>query len=211
MSEIPWQDKQAQEQGKPMFDKLWHDNPPEDHAALLELFRTAWPGGADHRYGVALEVGAWAGDTTRLLLKEFSEVHVVDHWQGNPGDRLGEIASQMGTRHIFKTFMKNMADEVNRRLHVHYGSSLMWSSVWVNKPLDFVYIDGNHEYSYVEADIRAWWQHLRPGGLMVCHDYGVFTGVTQAVEKHLPGFKTAGRTLAWAKKPMGCPQPLPST
>lgn len=37
--------------------------------------------------------------------------------------------------------------------------------------LDFVYIDGNHEYLYVTQDIFYWERKVRPGGIIAGHDY----------------------------------------
>ena len=34
----------------------------------------------------------------------------------------------------------------------------------------FVYIDGNHEYSYVKNDIMAWIRKVRPGGILAGDD-----------------------------------------
>lgn len=35
----------------------------------------------------------------------------------------------------------------------------------------FVYIDGDHRYESVSADIHAWWPHVAPGGILAGHDY----------------------------------------
>jgi hypothetical protein len=37
--------------------------------------------------------------------------------------------------------------------------------------LDFVYIDGNHEYAQTVADISAWDRKVRVGGIVAGHDY----------------------------------------
>lgn len=37
--------------------------------------------------------------------------------------------------------------------------------------LNFVFVDGNHSYSYVLADLRQYWDKLMPGGWMCGHDY----------------------------------------
>jgi hypothetical protein len=39
------------------------------------------------------------------------------------------------------------------------------------EPLDMVYLDGNHSYDGVKADIWAWKRHLKPSGIMVFDDY----------------------------------------
>lgn len=37
--------------------------------------------------------------------------------------------------------------------------------------LDFVYIDGNHAYTFVHDDITQWARKVRPGGIVSGHDY----------------------------------------
>jgi len=54
--------------------------------------------------------------------------------------------------------------------------------------LDFVYIDAQHEREAVEADLAAWRDRVRPGGLLAGHDYydgwrhGCLYGVKTAVD-----------------------------
>lgn len=52
--------------------------------------------------------------------------------------------------------------------------------------LDFVYIDGRHDFDYVMADIIAWTPKVRKGGIVSGHDYYHFYqgGVVQAVEAY---------------------------
>ena len=51
--------------------------------------------------------------------------------------------------------------------------------------LDFVFIDAEHSYEAVKADIEAWWRKLRRGGLLIGHDYDParFPGVCRAVDE----------------------------
>jgi hypothetical protein len=50
--------------------------------------------------------------------------------------------------------------------------------------LDGIFIDAGHTYPECNADIRAWWPLLRPGGYMFGHDYDMgFTGVVLAVDE----------------------------
>jgi hypothetical protein len=37
--------------------------------------------------------------------------------------------------------------------------------------LDFVYIDGNHEFQHVVNDMCEWYKKVRPGGILAGHDY----------------------------------------
>ena len=50
--------------------------------------------------------------------------------------------------------------------------------------LDFVFIDADHTYPAVVADIAAWWPKVKPGGWIGGHDYGKPEfGVTGAVNE----------------------------
>jgi len=56
--------------------------------------------------------------------------------------------------------------------------------------LDIVYIDAEHNYDNVKADIIAWIPKVRLGGILCGHDYdptGNFTGLIQAVHEMLGG------------------------
>ena len=56
--------------------------------------------------------------------------------------------------------------------------------------LDFVYIDGNHNYEYVFEDITVWEPKVKKGGLVGGHDYlyeknkPYHEGVIKAVNKY---------------------------
>jgi hypothetical protein len=48
--------------------------------------------------------------------------------------------------------------------------------------LDFVYIDANHNYEYVKADVETYYPKIRMGGVIGGHDFTVdFQGVIHAV------------------------------
>jgi predicted O-methyltransferase YrrM len=48
-----------------------------------------------------------------------------------------------------------------------------------DRPLDFLFIDGDHSYANVLGDYEAWSPKLKPGGVLAFHDY------------HPPGVDTA--------------------
>ena len=49
--------------------------------------------------------------------------------------------------------------------------------------LDFLHIDGRHEFDFVMLDIIQWAPKVRPGGIIACHDYHL-SGVKRAVEAY---------------------------
>lgn len=51
------------------------------------------------------------------------------------------------------------------------GDSLTLVDFVGDESLDFVYIDANHHYAEVVADIMAWYPKVRSGGIIAGHDY----------------------------------------
>lgn len=48
---------------------------------------------------------------------------------------------------------------------------------------DFIFVDACHEYEYVKNDTEVALKLLKPGGLIVWHDYGQWPGVTRALNE----------------------------
>lgn len=53
--------------------------------------------------------------------------------------------------------------------------------------VDFIYIDGNHEYNYVKKDLELYWGKVKEGGIMSGHDIqssGVSTALLEFSRKN---------------------------
>ena len=61
--------------------------------------------------------------------------------------------------------------------------SVKIASQWENTGIKFsmIFVDGDHIYEGVKADIEGWLPHLKSGGFMLFHDY--FAGVQLAVDE----------------------------
>ena len=42
-----------------------------------------------------------------------------------------------------------------------------------DRPIDFLFIDGNHDYPFVKQDFELWAPRLAPGGLLLFHDVDI--------------------------------------
>lgn len=51
------------------------------------------------------------------------------------------------------------------------GLSTEIADLFQSNTLDYVYIDGNHDYDHVTHDLNVWWPKLKQGGLLAGHDY----------------------------------------
>jgi predicted O-methyltransferase YrrM len=72
--------------------------------------------------------------------------------------------------------------------------------------LDFVFIDANHIYDYVKEDILVWSKKVKPGGLIIGHDYNMENELKDHVCKAVDEFFGKGDvnlesyTCWWAVK-----------
>ena len=65
------------------------------------------------------------------------------------------------------------------------GDSPEVAKTWDKGELAMIFIDGDHSYNAVKADILAWTPFLKHGGWILFHDYDIFTSpaVQEAVNE----------------------------
>lgn len=159
------------------------------------------------------EIGVWKGAYSALFCKKNPHLHMlcVDPWVSYPAwlDTKNELPPDEAA-----VFMAQAHEEALGRLApmpctiVRDFSTEAATSVR-DGSLDFVYIDGNHTFDAVTADIQAWAPKVKVGGLVAGHDYRHFTHkptihVIEAVDAYTkahgidPWFVTAGdKTPSW--------------
>ena len=109
-------------------------------------------------FSVMVEVGSRFGISTLIFAERFGKVYCVDPWEyALPRNREYEEFVK-NTRH------KNNIIPIRKR-------SLDGVKDFADNSLDFVYIDGLHDFENVKSDIEAWYQKVRIGGILGGHDY----------------------------------------
>jgi hypothetical protein len=87
--------------------------------------------------------------------------------------------------------LERLCDSTRRRL-AQFGSRFVLlrmtsaeAAETITEFLDFIYIDADHSYEGVKADLRHWAPKVRSGGIISGHDYGHpnFPGVKNAVDE----------------------------
>jgi len=144
-----------------------------------------------------LEIGTYDGSTTLNLaanLPEDARVVTVDL---PPQSAADQTAITVPTEHRNKT--KHVIGERflqsphRSKIRQVFGDSaaLDWTSLGL---FDIVFIDGCHFQEYVLSDTRNAFAVLRPGGLVVWHDYGQNRHVTEVVDgMRSPGSKPSSQ------------------
>jgi len=112
------------------------------------LFETA------KRMESIVEVGSWKGRSTHALLSGCKgKVTAVDTWLGSPNE-VRSPTVEVPDHDVYDEFIVNVGEFPN--LEVKRMTSLEAAALFPDKSVDMVFIDGNHGYESVKADIEAW-------------------------------------------------------
>ena len=147
-----------------------------------------------------VEIGVFRGKNAKVLREEFpdAQLYLIDPWKLDPsylesGSAVSENQSVLDkakekTYHLFENDPKATIIE----------KTSIEGTLFIQKPVDIVFIDANHAYSHVKNDILTWKEKVRPGGILSGHNYGRprLPGVMQAVSELLSSFEL-GQDEVW--------------
>lgn len=122
--------------------------------------------------GIGVEVGSLSCGYARSILQTWQgdKLFVVDPWEPQPPNIYKEKQDWINFDNCYNDCLEFCNDNPGRVVMIR-GLSPAASSQFEDDSLDFVYIDGNHAYEAVMADMEAWCKKVRPGGLLCGHDY----------------------------------------
>ncbi len=130
----------------------------------------------------ACEVGSYLGSSTCFLATaarlKGGRIHCVDVWDNRA----------MGIeppRDTFEEFQRNTAALADQ-LILHRGESARMAPE-VPDGLDLLFLDGDHSYPAMLLDLENYVPKLKPGGLLLLHDFelpSVRQGCSEFLSKH---------------------------
>lgn len=169
------------------------------------------------RARLAFEFGTCTGKTAYLWARNMpADGQVVTltlgpdqraAYQGHARDNAADVANALFESR-FTTFRYTGTAEASRIIQLFGDSKTFDESEYVGR-CDLVFVDGSHAYSYVHSDSRKALRMVRPGGVVLWHDYdgtrhranGVFTALNELAGE-LPLKHVAGTTLAAYRRPL---------
>jgi hypothetical protein len=158
----------------------------EGWAAFADLYVEAVKGAPTDRESTFVEVGSWLGKSAAFMMVEIInskkpiKFYCVDPWiDGGPDLRDTEHFQKLPNKNLFETFSANLAPVIDH-LSPLKMDSLSAADLFEPGEVDFLMLDGDHNYPAVKQEIEKWLPKMRRGGMISGDDYR-WPGVTQSV------------------------------
>ena len=155
-----------------------------------------------------VEIGAWKGQSTSYMAVEIInsgkqiKFDCIDTWDGSPGEDIHDKDPSVINGTLYDEFLTNMKPVEGYYTPIRMDS-VKAAELYTDASLDFVFIDGDHFYEGIRADINAWLPKIKPGGFIGGDDYGHITGsegVQRAVHEVF-GQDILRNGVSWGKYP----------
>jgi len=126
----------------------------------------------DLNFKIGVEIGVRGAPFSQQMGRSMPG---LQWWAIDPYESYGQYASNGKSRETQES-MDRFYEEAKAALAPYDCIVLReYSHVAVERfedeSIDFIHIDGNHEFEYVWNDIQLWTPKIRSGGIISCHDY----------------------------------------
>jgi len=132
---------------------------------------------------VMAEIGSYTGESTSIFLDSgnIKTLYAIDPWTQWSWEQEYDATCYTNFEQVENLFDKRVKGDP--RL-VKLKMTINEAKEYMPPQLDFIYIDGNHDYEPVKNDIIESLKLIKPGGIIAGHDYNAL-GVRQAVDELL--------------------------
>ncbi len=154
---------------------------------------------AEVRPGRIIEVGTWKGASALTMARALrqlgldAEILCIDTWLGalefwtdlDDAARHGALELEHGYPTVYRRFLANVCHAGLQDLVTPFPLPSATAAQWFalrGIRADLIYLDGSHEEEDVYQDLVAYWDLLRPGGVLFGDDWA-WDGVRMAVER----------------------------
>jgi hypothetical protein len=156
--------------------------------------------------GVCVEIGVWRGKFSRQILDTVNPLHLalIDPWEHfDDGDKTDAFAGRTQKQRfedIYNDVCQQFINEVESgQVSIMRELSDTAIKQFEDQTIDFAYIDGDHSYEGVCADLAALFPKMRDEGIIAFDDYHRFgwwgDGVLRAIHEFIGRNPTHCRVL----------------
>lgn len=145
---------------------------------------------------VGIEIGSYGGESTEMFLNSgaFKSFYCIDPWMAefDPNDPTGDDGLSMAEQVFDQRFKDN---PVVKKVKMLSDDAIKVFDTWFkDQSVDFIYIDGNHQYEAVLHDLINYVPLVKIGGVIAGHDYvDETTKSATGIPTHIVGVAIAVR------------------
>ena len=123
---------------------------------------------------ICAEIGVWDGGFSEVIIEVTSPkvLHLIDPWLFQPeykNSAFGRKPHEYLMDDKFASVSKLFKDNKHVKIHKAFSSDAL--ETFEDDYLDWVYIDGNHNYDIVSKDLEICRQKVKPNGIISGDDY----------------------------------------
>ncbi|MBI2593035.1 class I SAM-dependent methyltransferase [Candidatus Daviesbacteria bacterium] len=133
-------------------------------------------------FKVGAEIGVYRGEFTEKFCRAGLKMYAIDPWIGYKGAGRSEKAQDMQD-YNFECAKKTLSQYKDCTLI--RKTSMEALRDFKAESLDFVYIDGDHRFPAIAADIYGWYPKVKKGGIISGDDYFCTSPVANNVLCHV--------------------------
>jgi hypothetical protein len=156
--------------------------------------------------GVCIEIGVWRGNFSRQILDIVNPLHLalIDPWQhfedGDKTEAFSGRTQEQRFEDIYTEVCQKMSAEIERgQVSIMREMSDTALAQFEDQSIDFAYIDGDHSYEGVCADLANLFPKMKDEGIIAFDDYHRFgwwgDGVLRAIHEFIGRHPTQCRIL----------------
>jgi len=120
---------------------------------------------------VCAEIGVFRGDFSEFMLKmDPSKLYLVDPWVSIMDIPARWHAIDQGELDLIKQNVVNKFSSDNR-VEIIEKYSIDALDDFEDGSFDWIYLDANHSYSFIQQDLKNWWTKLKTGGTICGNAY----------------------------------------
>lgn len=177
---------------------------------MLSAREAAWLYNAGRGSREIVEIGSYRGKSLCLMGRGAiaaghggsTRITAIDpHIVGKDNPRFDFHAKDRDT--LLEQARRSGVDHMLRELVMTSREAI---AHWDGRPIDLLWVDGDHSYEAAKFDLEAWGRFVRTGGAVAAHDYTRrFPGVIQAWDETITAKNGWGptrriRSLVWSTK-----------
>ena len=158
-----------------------------------------------------VEIGSWKGRSSCYMgveilnSKKNIQFDCIDTWLGSDEHRdskSNHYEPLLETKDgLYDVFIRNI-EPIQSVVNPIRMSSIEASKLYEDESLDFVYIDGAHDYDSVYEDIKHWYPKVKNRGYIAGDDFeeDAWPGVYWAIKKYFNNDVNVIRDTTWIKQ-----------